>query len=491
MTVLPRAATLPEAGAPAGAVDVGRRVGASLVVDGRVQRADGRVRLVVQMVRTGTGAVAWSETYEGTGATWFDLEPRIAEDVATALRPGISRDDRRRLAEKAPVDPEAYADYAQAWTFLERVDVPGSLDHAVALFESAVKKAPRFARAQAGLGHAAWEKFLAGGDERWAARARDAITEALRLDPADAGVHHALAVLFRETGRPKEALEEARAALAVQPDFDAAHALVGDLLADAGDRAAEGGYRRAIALRPAYWRHHQGLGVFYFTVGRIEDAIACFQRVTELRPDSSWGYQMLGTSHHAVGHLAEAVTYYETALRIAPDARAYSNLGTAYYQLGRLDEARAAYVRAAALEPADPLKRRNLGDLHRRAGNEAAARREYAEALRLGRKRLEVNPKDVRALALVAVVEAKLGEAAAARRHVSEALALSPTSSDVVYKSAVVHALGGRLDEAVAALGQAIGMGFRAWEAAVDEDLAILRSDARFVSMTAGPKEAS
>jgi hypothetical protein len=74
---------------------------------------------------------------------------------------------------------------------------------------------------------------------------------------------------------------------------------------------------------------------------------------------------------------------------------------------------------------------------------------------------------------------------------VAEALALGPTSSDVVYKSAVVHALAGRRDEAVAALGRAIAMGFRAWEAAVDEDLAVLRADARFVSMTAGPKEAS
>ena len=491
VTVLPRSATLPEDGAPAAPLDVARRVGASLVVDGRVQRAGDRVRLVVQMVRTGTGAVAWSETYEGTGATWFDLEPRIAEDVATALRPGLSREERRRLKEKAAVDPSAFADYAQAWTYLEREDVPGSLDHAVALFQSAVGKSPRFARAHAGLGHAAWEKFRATGDDRWAARARDAITEALRLDPGDASVHHALAVLFSETGRPAEAVEEARAALAVQPDFDPAYALLGDLLSDAGNRAAEGEYKRAIALRPGYWRHHQGLGVFYFGIGRMEDAIACFRRVTELRPDSSWGYQMLGTSFHAVGRLNDAVPYYETAIRIAPDARAFSNLGTAYYQLGRLDEARDAYVRAAGLEPTDPLKRRNLGDLYRRTGNEPAARREYTEALRLGRKRLEVNPRDARALALVAVVEAKLGEAAAARRHVEEALASSPSSSDIVYKTAVVHALGGRRDDALAALGRAIAMGFRAWEAAVDEDLASLRTDARFVSMTAGPKEAS
>ena len=74
--------------------------------------------------------------------------------------------------------------------------------------------------------------------------------------------------------------------------------------------------------------------------------------------------------------------------------------------------------------------------------------------------------------------------------HAAEALALNPTSSDIVYKTAVVHALTARPAEAVAALEKAIAMGFRAWEARVDEDLASLRKDQRFVSLTSG-KEAS
>ena len=491
VTVLPRSATLSEKDASETPRDVAKRVGASLVVDGRVQRAGDRVRLVVQLMRADTGAVAWSDTYEATVATWFDVQPRIAEDLARALRPDISMVERRRLKESIAADPAAFADYAQAWSYLERYDVPGSLDYAIALFQSAVAKGPRFARAHAGLGDAYWRKFRATNDERWVARARDSITEALRLDPDDPGVHHALAVLYRNTGRPREAIEEAHAAIRLQPDFDLAHALLGDLFAEAGNRQqAEAEYERAIALRPGYWSHHLGLGVFYFTVGRIEDAIAAFRRVTELRPDSSWGYQMLGTGHHALGRLEQAVPFYEQAIRITPDAAAFSNLGTAYYQLGRLDQARAAYVRAVEIEPADPLKHRNLADLYRRIGDEAAARREYAEALRLAHKRLEVNPRDARSLALIAVVEAKLGDARAAQRHAAEALALSPSSSEIVYKTAVVHALTAHPEDALTALEKALAMGFRAWEARVDEDLASLRKNERFVSLTSR-KEAS
>jgi tetratricopeptide (TPR) repeat protein len=491
ITVLPRSATLAENDARETPLEIAKRVGASLVVDGRVMRAGDRVRLVAQLMRADTGAVAWSDTYEATAATWFDVQPRIAEDLARALRPDISAAERGRLKEAVAGDPAAFADFAQAWSYLERFDVPGNLDHAIALFQSSVRKGPRFARAHAGLGDAYWRKFRATNDDRWAGKAREAITEALRLDPDDPSVHYALAVLFRDTGRPREATEEAQAALRLQPDFDLAHALLGDLLAESGARApAEAAYARAIALRPGYWGHHLGLGVYYFTTGRVDEAITAFQRVTELRPDSSWGYQMLGMGHHAVGRLEQAVPFYEQAIRIAPDAAAYSNLGTAYYQLGRLDHARAAYLKAIALEPADPLKHRNLGDLYRRTGDEAGARREYAEALRLARKRLEVNPRDARALALTAVVEAKLGDAGAAERHIAEARALSPASSDIVYKSAVVHALAGRRDEALGALEKALDMGFRAWEARVDDDLASLRKSGRFVSLTSR-KEAS
>jgi serine/threonine-protein kinase len=491
ITVLPRSATLSENDAREAPLAMAHRVGASMVVDGRVMRAGDRVRLVAQLMRADTGAVAWSETYEATEATWFDVQPRVAEDLARALRPDITAAERGRVKESVAADPAAFADFAQAWTYLERFDVPGNLDHAIALFQSAIGKGPRFARAHAGLGDAYWRKFRATGDDRWAAPARDAITEALRLDPDDPSVHYALAVLFRDTGRPREAKEEAEAAIRLQPDFDLAHALLGDLLAESGTRpAAEAAYKRAIALRPGYWSHHLGLGVFYFSIGRVDDAITAFRRVTELRPDSSWGYQMIGMSHHALGRLKEAVPFYEQALRIAPDAPAYSNLGTAYYQLGRLNEARAAYVRAIALEPADPLKHRNLGDLHRRAGDEAAARREYAEALRLARRRLEINPRDARALALAAVIEAKTGDIRAAESHAAEALALSPASSEVVYKVAVVHALAGRTDQALEMLDKAMQMGFRAWEARVDDDLAGLRTNARFVSLTSR-KEAS
>ena len=42
--------------------------------------------------------------------------------------------------------------------------------------------------------------------------------------------------------------------------------------------------QRAVALRPAYWRNYQSLGVFYLRSGRTNDAVTTFSRLIELKP---------------------------------------------------------------------------------------------------------------------------------------------------------------------------------------------------------------
>ena len=51
------------------------------------------------------------------------------------------------------------------------------------------------------------------------------------------------------------------------------------------------------------------------------------------------------------------------------------------------------------------------------------------------------------------------GDRAGAEDAIAKALAASPDDGDVLYNRAVVHALGGRTEDACAALGQAIERG--------------------------------
>jgi Flp pilus assembly protein TadD len=95
--------------------------------------------------------------------------------------------------------------------------------------------------------------------------------------------------------------------------------------------------------------------------------------------------------------------------------------------------------------------------------------------VRLAEEALRVNPRDARALAMLAVYEAKLGRHEEARGHVQEALTLGAGSAEVHYRAAVVYALGGRRRAAVEALEHALRGGYSLVLAQGDEDLASLR----------------
>ena len=55
--------------------------------------------------------------------------------------------------------------------------------------------------------------------------------------------------------------------------------------------------------------------------------------------------------------------------------------------------------------------------------------------------------------------QAKVGNRAAADAAIQKAVALNPEDGDVLYNRAIVHALGGQLDQACSVLTQALARG--------------------------------
>ena len=112
----------------------------------------------------------------------------------------------------------------------------------------------------------------------------------------------------------------------------------------------------------------------------------------------------------------------------------------------------------------------------------------YAEAIRLAREAIAVNPNDVLARAIAASCLAKRGDLAAAQTHIKMALEADPTNGDVLYHAAVVANLRGERDAAVSWLTRAIAAGYTATDAARDPEFSNLRSDPRFLKAVYGGK---
>lgn len=468
------------------ASDVARKLGATCVVTGSVQQSGNRLHVTLNLVRS-DDSVIWGGELDGTLNHLFDLQKNLSVQLSQALQLILTASEGRRLATPPTLNNRAYQEYTAGRALLERLDVEGNVDRAIQLFESALKRDPRFAQAQAGLGESFWARFKSSSNPEWAVKARKAVERAVQLDPEDPTVRYTLALIYRGTGRADAAIQELHKVLALQPNNDDAHQLLGEILSDRGrvDEAVKE-LRQAINLRPNFWGHYKALGLAYLDAARYGEAVEVFRKVTEIQPDSSWGYQLLGVSYHLQGNLEEAAKNYEKAILLGPSAASYSNLGTILYRQGKFGQAAEKYEKAIELKPGSPATHRNLGDAYSKLGRAREARHAYEKAVVLLMNQLRVNPRDPRVAGMLAVCEAKLGRSKEALRHVSDAVSEAPDDAQVLYRKAVVNALLGNSDDAISSLKVALAHGYSASEIEKDDDLNSLKTLPAYRRLMAG-----
>jgi serine/threonine protein kinase/tetratricopeptide (TPR) repeat protein len=450
---------------------IARNLGATVLLAGSVLQATDVLSFSVKLL-SADGTVLWAAQYEAPREALLQLQARVATEVAGALNVSPTAAEHRRISTPPSSSVDAYAEFAKGRTLMNRSDVRENLDEAIACFERATEKDPRFALAHAALGDALWAKYEDTFQPELAARALATIEQGRTLDPSSARIQVSLANVQLGTGRLQEGAATLQQAIAERPNDDESHRLLARALARQGNPdGAVREYQRAITIRPDYFLNHSALGNFYFRAGRYAEAAMAYQRVTEVQPDSALGYLNLGAAYAAAGDKARALQNFQHALAIQPDEMAQSNVGAILYSERRYAEAAAAFEQAVRLGPRSPVAHRNLGDASAKLGNRAQARAEYRKALELSRELLKVNPRDIQELSRCAVYLAKLGESAEALKLASEAVAAGGSSVEVIYKRAVVHALLGQQDEAVRWLERAVGQGYSRAFAREDDDL--------------------
>jgi eukaryotic-like serine/threonine-protein kinase len=436
-----------------------KALGAEFVVAGELRRSGQALDVDVSLVHF-DGTRREVGRYTGNLAQTFDLHQRIAQGVIAQL--AAANVVARATAPSPPptANQEAFADYAQARSFLERSDVPANVDHAIRLFKSAIAKDDRFALAHAGLGQAYWAKYRLTDVPIWTTSATASILDALRIDDRQPEVRMSLAVMYQGLGRPKEAEQEVRRVLDMQPWNDDAHRLMAGLYIDRGqwDAALEP-LRVAINLRPNYWRNHSELGFAHYRAGRHEEAVKAYTRVVDLQPDSALGFHMLGTVHQSAGRLEEALRNYEKANAIRPRSLTYSNVGTIHFWRGDYARAAEAYAHVVKLSPDTPSFHANLGDALQKLGRRQDAQASYRTAVEKARQQLAVNEKDSANLSRLALYLAKLQDRAGADATIAQALALNQEDGQVLYTAAMVDALAGRTAPACEKLTRALARG--------------------------------
>jgi serine/threonine-protein kinase len=419
--------------------------------------------------------------------TFFLLRPLPAEPGgrAPASLPAASRPFP--AAARPLSASQAAALEKEAWAALDRYDLPGRLDRAVALFQRLVENDLGSATAHAGLARAYWRKLgEEGGDAMWLDQALAVARHAVELDGKLAAARVSLGFVLLKAGRHEEARAELERARALDPrNADAWRGLAEIHQALEQPELAEAAFRQAIALRPTDRAFHDLLGTLYFHGGRMKEAEVEFRKSVELAPDGVFGLRNLAGVLIAGGRLPEASVLLRRALRVQPTPTLYGNLGTVYFYQGLYPEAADAYTKALAFpEGALPAgsKRHamwgNLGDAWRQIPHRRGEAPEaFRQAARLLGEEVRRDPGNARLRSQLALDLAKAGEGETARREIART---ETTEGRPLFRLAIACEVLGDRERALDFLQQAFHQGFPASEAGREPDLLALRGDPRY-----------
>ena len=241
----------------------------------------------------------------------------------------------------------------------------------------------------------------------------------IRADPADIELHDDVALLYLQTGRPREAAAHFEASVRLKPQSAVTHYNLGTAQTRVGlFEEAIGEFRRALQIKPDYADAHNNLGSVLSSLGRLDEAIQQYREALRDDPRHAAAHNNLGNALVSQGNAEEALPHFLDALRINPEyADAHYNIGRAYALRGEWADAIEHYRTVVGLQP-------ELGGWPERIG--VAPRRPRRRnrlhdaklAIRLAEHAADITDKrDAKVLDVLAAAYADAGSFDRARRH--------------------------------------------------------------------------
>jgi len=323
--VIARSSAFTYKGRTTNARDVGKELGVAYLLEGSVQKAGNRLRIIVQLIETEGGAHVWSSRFDGAIDDFFDLEDRITEQVAGALQPSIRIAEIERSRRKRPQDLGSYDFTMRAMPHVWALEREESAK-AIALLEKALAIDPEYplALSLAGWCHAQrsvynWADDIAASQ----AMARSLAERAAEMsgdDPVILTVLGAVHTFVRNHGTARVLLERA---VTLDPNAAWAWSRLGwiENYADQPQKAI-GNFERALRLSPIdpmNFNNYVGIGSAHEVAQEYDKAAAFYRRALEERPNASWIYRNLASVLSGAGRVDEAKQAFAVLMLTYPD----------------------------------------------------------------------------------------------------------------------------------------------------------------------------
>lgn len=222
-----------------GGAGAAAELGVRHVVEGTVRRAGTRVRIHVRLVDVPSGACVWAQQFDGHDAGLFELQDRMAQDVAGAIEPELLKASGRPSVVHRPGGVTAWELVAHGSWLFHHVTGP-THRQAREMFRQASRVAAGLPEAHLWLGRVNAGLVAYGWSEDAGADLAEGLAgahAAVRLDERNPYAHYALAIVSNYAHDATLALRCAEKAIELNPSFALGHLVHGMAALFAGDAA--------------------------------------------------------------------------------------------------------------------------------------------------------------------------------------------------------------------------------------------------------------
>jgi tetratricopeptide (TPR) repeat protein len=311
------------------------------------------------------------------------------------------------------------------------------------------------------MGHYYAQEFQTSSHAEDANKAIDFLKKAFTLDPNSQQIGDELAEIYYQSQRIRDAVTEANAILAKDPDnLPARHLLariyvrtLGDLSNTSGQRdtitRAVEQYREIIRLDPNDSDAELWLARLYRLQNEQEKAEVVLRALLAREPANESGVEQLTQLLLDEGKSQEAVSSLQVVLQRAPTPRLWELLGDAYNQIHDLPNAEQAYRKASESQP---------GDLnhHKELAQTLLAEEKFPEALEQYQGLTEMDADDADNYLRIAEIYRQMKQLDKAEQNILLAKQRAPNNLEVIYYEATIYEDQGRIDDSIRVLSEAV-----------------------------------
>ncbi len=307
--------------------EISREVNVQYVLEGSVRKAGKNLRITAKLINAVNDKHLWADKYTGTLDDIFNIQERVSREIVDALKLKLSAEEKQKITDRPIDNIMAYDCYLKAnveiWKFTEE-----SLNRGIRHLQDGLDIMGDNALLYSGMAYAILQLVNIGAkQDKEFAKSKEIAKKALALDPESEKAHAVLGWIAL-WGNPRQVIHHFQKALSIYPDD--AFALQGlaayHIQVVGGIAEATRILKRLIQIDPLHFATNNLQGLVHTYDGEYKLAIPHFRRTYDLFPDNVIVQFYYAMALAYLGQMDQAFVLIDQIANFAPN-NAFSKLG--------------------------------------------------------------------------------------------------------------------------------------------------------------------